>query len=219
MNVLKNKLTASLQKRIREKRNVFFMSLIQPISKPISILDIGGTVKFWQDSGLLNLEDIDITLVNLKFPSHTDLPLKCIVGDSRNLSMFRDYEFDVVFSNSVIEHVGGFDDQLKMANEIKRVGSAYFVQTPNFYFPVEPHYRALGFQFLPFNLKVFLLKNVGVGQCKRTKNKKSALKEARRIKLLTLKKLKRLFPQSTVYKERFLGITKSLIVYNGFNPD
>lgn len=47
---------------------------------------------------------------------------------------FKEKEFDLVFSNSVIEHVGGFQDQMKAANEIRRVGKNYFIQTPNKYF-------------------------------------------------------------------------------------
>lgn len=55
------------------------------------------------------------------------------------MKQFQDNEFDAVFSNSVIEHVGDYEAQRQMANEIMRVGKRYFVQTPNFYFPIEPH--------------------------------------------------------------------------------
>lgn len=197
--------------------------MLKPVSKsssrPLSVLDIGGTVKFWSDLGLLNPDQLDITLVNLKFKDTDDsnINLKYITGDARDLSMFEDNQFDVVFSNSVIEHVGGYNDQLTMAEEIRRVGRAYFLQTPNFYFPIEPHYRALGFHFLPFAVRTFLLQHVGVGLSKKTGNKKLAIKEANRVRLLTLKKLKRLFPEAGVHKERFLGLTKALIVHHGFD--
>ncbi|HQB20373.1 MAG TPA: class I SAM-dependent methyltransferase [Bacteroidales bacterium] len=127
-----------------------------------------------------------------------------------------DNKFDIVFSNSVIEHVGDFYDQMKMAKEIQRVGKAYYVQTPNYYFPIEPHYRAIGFQFLPFNTKVYALQKFKMGRAEKITDRNSAINEANRIRLLKPKELKYLFPQANIFKERFFGFTKSLIAYYGF---
>ncbi len=52
---------------------------------------------------------------------------------------FKDKEFDWVFSNAVIEHVGSEEDQLQFINEMMRVGKNVFFTTPNKYFPVESH--------------------------------------------------------------------------------
>ena len=73
-----------------------------------------------------------------------------VQGDATNLP-FGDAEFDVAFSNSVIEHVP-HELQPAFASEISRVAKRYFVQTPNRYFPIEPHYQLPFFQFLPKGL-------------------------------------------------------------------
>ena len=216
MNFLKNKITDYFQAICRYKRNLFFFSLITPITQPLSILDVGGTVEFWEKSDLINNDNVNITLLNLQLFKPEYSNVESVFGDARNLEIFEDNKFDVVFSNSVIEHVGNFDDQMKMAKEIKRVGKAYFVQTPNYYFPIEPHYRAIGFQFLPYRTKFFILKKFDVGRVKRCTDNNTAFNESKRIRLLTLIELKHLFPYSNIFKERFLGFTKSLIAYDGF---
>ena len=66
------------------------------------------------------------------------------------MDFFKDKSFDAVFSNSVIEHVGTFEDQKMMANEVIRVTNFYFIQTPNLYFPIEPHFLVPFFQFSSF---------------------------------------------------------------------
>ncbi len=62
---------------------------------------------------------------------------------------FSDSSFDVVYCNSVIEHLGNYDDQAKLAREVRRVGSGYWVQTPAKRFPVEPHYLTPFAHWLP----------------------------------------------------------------------
>jgi len=66
------------------------------------------------------------------------------------LPAFADRSFDWVFSNAVIEHVGGIEEQRKFASEISRVARCgYFVTTPNKFFPIEPHTLLPLYQFLP----------------------------------------------------------------------
>ena len=61
-----------------------------------------------------------------------------VVADGRVLP-FEDQEFDVAFSNAVVEHVGGRDDQERFCHELARVASRVFVTTPNRRFPIDPH--------------------------------------------------------------------------------
>lgn len=86
-----------------------------------------------------------------------------MAGDARDLTAFGDKEFDIVFSHSVIEHVGGFEDQRRMANEIKRVGKRYFLQTQNRFFTMETHFLVPMFQFFPVWLKVLLISHFDLG--------------------------------------------------------
>jgi 2-polyprenyl-3-methyl-5-hydroxy-6-metoxy-1,4-benzoquinol methylase len=73
------------------------------------------------------------------------------------MPQFQNDEFDIVFSNSVIEHVGSYEEQNLMASEVRRVGKRYFIQTPNLFFPIEPHFLFPFFQFLPLDYRVTLI--------------------------------------------------------------
>jgi len=131
------------------------------------------------------------------------------------MSEFADGEFDIVFSNSVIEHVGNDECRMQMAKEIQRVGKKYFVQTPNFYFPIEPHFMYPFFQFLPLPMKVWILTNIG-RRHKKVADREKAKQIANGIYLLRKKELIKLFPQATIFEEKFLGLTKSFVAYE--NP-
>lgn len=65
---------------------------------------------------------------------------------------FEDQKFDVVWSNAVIEHVGGFERQVLFVKEMKRVGRRVMFTTPNRWFPVELHTRLLLVHWLPKKL-------------------------------------------------------------------
>jgi ubiquinone/menaquinone biosynthesis C-methylase UbiE len=136
-----------------------------------------------------------------------------IKGDACNLEGMADKSFDFVFSNSVIEHLFSIQNQQKMANEVKRVGKNYYIQTPNKFFPIEPHWVFPFFQFLPFDLKVYLTKNFNLGHIPKAKNKQEAIDLVNEVNLLSKKELESLFSESRLFIEKFMGFHKSYAVY------
>ncbi|MEM3445713.1 MAG: class I SAM-dependent methyltransferase [Thermoplasmata archaeon] len=200
----------SVAVKLRQERITFFKSLLSQLPKPVKVLDVGGTETFWERLGFL--DGAEITILNL-FPVERHNPrLRIVVGDARNMYQFKDKEFDVVFSNSVIEHVGDYSEQQKMAREIQRVGKRYFIQTPNFYFPFEPHFMFPFFQFFPLWLKVFLLSHFNLGWYRKM-SKSAAVKTANSIRLLKKQELIQLFPGCKIYEIKFCGLTASYIAY------
>jgi len=115
---------------------------------------------------------------------------------------FEDGEFDVAFSNSVIEHVPTHL-QPAFAAEIRRVARRYFVQTPNRRFPIEPHYQLPLFQFLPERIQQALNRRFTLGW--------QAKGHWEDIHLVSAQELQRLFPDAEIHRERVLGLTKSLM--------
>ena len=115
---------------------------------------------------------------------------------------YADREFPVAFSNSVIEHVPK-ELQRTFAAEICRVADRYFVQTPNKWFPIEPHYQLPFVQFLPDRLLKALNRRFSLGW--REKGRWEP------IALLGAHDLRRLFPDAEIHRERVLGLTKSLM--------
>lgn len=201
---------ASIAIGFRRKRFAFFQSLIASQPRPLHILDVGGTQAFWELMGFIR-DDIQITILNTELEEATFPNITNIVGDARNMREFKDQEFEVVFSNAVIEHVGNFDQQCQMAEEVRRVGKRYIVQTPNRYFPIEPHVLIPFFQFLPLKLKVFIAThspNWGW--------KAAHLEELSTIRLMSEKELRSVFREARVYKEKILGLSKSFIMYKGW---
>ena len=124
-----------------------------------------------------------------------------------------DKSFDLVFSNSVIEHLFTKENQQKMANEVIRVGKNYFIQTPNKYFFIEPHWVFPLFQFLPFSIKVYLTQHFNLGHIPKSKTKVAALAQVNEIRLISKKELKELFIHSEIYTEYFMGLGKSHTAY------
>ena len=206
----------SLSRRLRNKRFAFFEQLIAPLVKPLRILDVGGTEDFWQALGFGDRDDMWVTLLNVTAAATSSPQFVSIAGDARDLSQFKRREFDVVFSNSVIEHVGHFADQKRMADEVQRVGRRYFVQTPNRYFPIEPHFLFPWFQFLPEAVQIYLLGRFRLGSYDIVTDRDYARELVREIRLLSLGEFRRLFPVATIYRERLLGLTKSFVAYGGW---
>jgi hypothetical protein len=207
----------SLSARLRRRRFDLFLDLVADLPRPVKILDLGGRERFWEVMGFTDPAEAQITVVNLA-PIEARNPLFTrLVGDATNLSEIGDQEFDIAFSNSVIEHVGGIEDQRRMANEMQRVAKSYFLQTPNYWFPLEAHVLVPGFQYLPTKAQIAIVQNFRTGRDRRRYTDPAEARErVESIKLLTRKQLLSLFPGANLYEERFAGLVKSLIVYQGF---
>jgi hypothetical protein len=202
---------------MRKRRFAFFLSLLNTVPRPARILDVGGTQEFWEMMGAEAVGDAHVTLLNLTADPVSRPRFASVAGDGRDMSRYADSQFDVVFSNSVIEHLGpDFADQKRMAEEITRVGRRYFVQTPNRYFPVEPHFLTPGFQFFPVSLRVWLLSNFNLGWYRRIADKAEARREVESVALLSRADMRRLFPGASIYEERIAGLTKSFVAYGGW---
>jgi len=118
----------------------------------------------------------------------------------------------MVFSNSVIEHLGSFDRQQRMAMEVQRVGKCYFIQTPNRYFPLEPHFLLPFFQFYPPRLQIALARRYNLGWYRRQTDIHQAASLVRSHRLLSAREVRALFPNGVLHRERVLGLTKSFMV-------
>jgi len=210
-----NRDQGSLAVQFRRRRFAFFQALLSHLERPVRILDVGGTETYWKMMELNTGDQVFISLLNLS-QNEVSLPnVTSIAGDARAIKA-KDASFDVVFSNSVIEHVGTYQDQIQMAKEVRRVGKRYFVQTPNKYFPLEPHFLFPLFQFLPINIRVLLLQNFRLGWFSKTPDKAKAREIVESIRLLDKREFISLFPNAELYEEKIFGITKSFVVYGGW---
>lgn len=206
----------SFSNRRRAKRFQMFEALVSRLPRPIQILDVGGENSFWEKRGWAGIDDVQITLLNLFVQKKRSANITPIVGDATNLSEFADRSFDIVFSNSVIEHLFTFENQVRMAAEVRRVGKCFWVQTPNFWFPIEPHFLIPGWQWMPLSARVGLLRRWRCGWHGPCSDRDRASQLIREVRLMTAMELRSLFPTAKLIPERFGGMVKSWTVVDGF---
>jgi len=199
----------SVATRLRTARFRQFETAVGHLSRPLRILDVGGRTRYWKERGWADHPQINIFSLNLKPEKQEYQNITPITGDATDLSQFEDQSFDVVFSNSVIEHLFVFENQRRMAAEVKRVGKMYWVQTPNYWFPVEPHFLIPGWQWFPIGLRVAIIRRWRCGSLGPYPDPLKARTAVEEIHLLTRKKLEALFPDATIHVERFCGLVKS----------
>jgi hypothetical protein len=211
----------SLSVRLRRRRFALFAQLVRecPDRQRVRVLDIGGDPWYWQQMITYLPPQVEVVLLNLvRYEETGDPRITSVAGDARHLSQFGARAFEVVHANSLIEHLGSWGEQMRAAAEMRRVGWAYFVQTPNRYFPLEPHFLLPFFQFYPQPLRVFLARSLQPGWY-RTRRVEAAIEDARSIRLLSAGDLQRLFPDGQLWRERLWGLTKSFVVYRGFGGE
>ena len=178
------------------------------------ILDVGGTPDCWH---LLAIQPRLVFLNTPRAREEVGPHSEWVAGDGRRLP-FRDGAFDIVFSNSVIEHVGDAESQRRFADEIIRVGRAWWVQTPNRWFPVEQHLLTPVIHWLPRRWQRMIVPRLTVwGLFVRTSpdRRRFFLEHyLNEVRLLDGRELQRLFPNARLIRERFCGWTKSLVAFH-----
>jgi hypothetical protein len=203
--------------RFREKRFRLFVEIVDQVltkNSVCTILDIGGVPEYWSRfGGGLDWSRINVCVVNLNAPAvPTKLPgLKVIVGDARRLDQFADLSFDIVHSNSVIEHVGRWADMTAMAREVRRLAPRYFVQTPYFWFPIEPHARFPLLHWMPESWRYRILMKRTCGFWQQQPDLDRAVMAIQSANMIDKQQMRFLFPDAKIFFERFIGLPKSLI--------
>lgn len=213
------KVKRAYARHARRKRAEIFRTLF-PNAMSQSILDLGGS-----DGGHIasvvpghgNVTVADINRKKLDAAEAVHGHKSRLLDESPRLP-FRDAEFDIVFCSSVIEHVTGpkskvaeitsnsefreqaFAMQKGFAQEIRRIGRGYFVQTPFKHFPLESHTNTPGIvMLLPRSIQLEIWKRWPL--CNHPPD----------FNLFTVDDMKQCFPESEIHLEHAFGLTKSIM--------
>jgi hypothetical protein len=176
----------------------------------MSVIDLGGTAEAWLRAPV---RPAMVYIVNLE-PQPEDPPAPWIRADQADAcdlpAHVRDGRYDLVYSNSVIEHVGGHAQRARFAEAVHKLADRHWVQTPYRYFPVEPHWLFPGFQFLPLAARAELSRRWPLVHT-RSRSWDEGLRAAMGVELLSRAEMAYYFPHSTLMSERMGGMVKSLI--------
>ena len=206
---------AAVQRFFRKNRSRLLVEMIDRLAarlgRRVRILDVGGRAGFWdtvettkiESIAIANIHEADISATSTKFN------MRGVYADALDLSRFTDGQFDMVVSNSMIEHLGSWKNIKACAAQLQSVANYGYIQTPSFWFPIEQHFMIPFFHWLPPQVRVILLPylpRAGYEDVESVDNVRQYIEE---INLVTEGELKFLFPAARVHKERILFLTKS----------
>jgi hypothetical protein len=202
----------SLGAKLRMRRWEMFRSAFPTIDN-LRVLDLGGTVETWRRAPV---RPRHVTVLNLFEPGESeDDWITPVTGDACQatealLNADLETSFDVVFSNSLIEHVGGHARRSELAQQVRQLAPRHWVQTPYRYFPLEPHWLFPGMQHMPVAARVKIAMHWPLVHT-RPANIDQARQDVLWTELMSIAEMRDYFPTSTILHERVLGITKSII--------
>ena len=165
---LRWRLTGRVTAASRGARFERFMEVMRPGPED-RILDVGVIDTSWRASNFLEVnypwrEHITaVTLEEMSFFPAAFPDVAVVVADGRDLP-FDDDQFDIGFSNAVIEHVGSRADQARFVSELVRTCRRVWISTPNARFPIDPHTLLPFVHWLPRRIRHPLLRWTGQGR-------------------------------------------------------
>ncbi|HLT12188.1 MAG TPA: class I SAM-dependent methyltransferase [Micromonosporaceae bacterium] len=180
-----------------------------PDFEQMSVVDLGGTLLSWQRAPVRpkHLHVINVSKPPKDVPDWAEVERADACALPDHIAKRR---YDLVYSNSVIEHVGGHERRLRFAESVHRLADRHWVQTPYRYFPIEPHWLFPGLQFLPVAARTAIVYRwplVSVPGRPRS----AVLSSILWTELIDRTQMRLYFPDSQLLAERVLGLTKSLI--------
>lgn len=222
-----DKLLASFVGRVkkytRRKRFLFFIKAISNLDfRPIRIVDLGGTSRFWLNWGLGSEHNIHVTVVNNhhidKSAKGYDNTLGYIHEQNEDVNLIESRflkKFDLIFSNSLIEYLESWDLQMELCRKIEASERPFFIQIPNKLSLVDPHFPhplVPFFAAYPKKLQASLLTVCRFGSGGRSSNIEEANRRVQFYNPLTKNQITRLIPGGTLTAESIMGITHSFII-------
>jgi hypothetical protein len=209
----------SVGERSRARRWATFASMFPAVGS-YHVLDLGGTTTNWLRSPV---RPASVTIVNLvEEPADGVEPppwLTVRLGDACDPAVLTGgQDYDLVYSNSLLEHVGGHQRRLALAEVIHDGAPRHWIQTPYRYFPIEPHWLFPGLQFLPVALRAWILQrwplaNAGPASAD------NAVSTVLWTELVSRTEMRHYFPGSTLLLEKMGPLAKSLIAVRGGDPE
>ncbi|HUT77211.1 MAG TPA: class I SAM-dependent methyltransferase [Polyangia bacterium] len=189
------RLAGRFANRARSRRYDWYLRTMRP-ARDERLLDVGC-------GGSWSLAERDpeamVTGVDLIDRGGFERPNQRFVAADACKLPFEDDSFDLAYSNSLVEHIA-VERRPDFAAEIRRVARRYWVQTPNYWFPIEPHALLPGAQFLPEPARRVAWRASPRG-----------IDYEDSLRLLKAGELARLFPDALILHERAGPLTKSLV--------
>ncbi len=202
---------ASLVGRLRAQRWELLVGTFPDLGD-MTVLDLGGVPEAWRASPVRPAALTVVNLIELSGGA-ADADVEVRTADAcQAAELFVGRHFDLVYSNSLIEHVGGHARRQQLADAVRTLGARHWVQTPYRYFPVEPHWWFPAFQFLPVRARAEIARHWSLGpRTSRGESVASAVRSVQSVELLSVTEMASYFPTSTIRREHLAGMTKSLI--------
>jgi hypothetical protein len=200
---------SSLSGRIRRRRWNLVLRRVPDLGQ-LRVLDLGGTGSWWASAPV---QPRCVTVITLWDADQSHPGVTMIEGDAlRADELIGGQEFDLVFSNSLIEHLGGHALRRRFAEVVSRLAPRFVVQTPYRYFPVEPHWMFPGFQFLPVRTRAYIAPRWPLGHTHGW-DARQAANEVMATDLLSASEMREYFPDAEIVWERVAGLPKSMIAF------
>lgn len=164
-----------------------------PKIESMSVIDLGGTVDSWLRAPV---RPASVRVVSLA-PAPRCLAdwIRADQADACSLpAHISGGSYDLVVSESLIGHVGGHAQRVRLADAVHSLADRHWVQAPYRYFPVDPHWLFPWFQFLPPAVRAEVARWWPPAQ----------------VRLLSRAEMACYFPDSTLQFERTLGVIRSI---------
>lgn len=199
----------SVGDRARQRRWDMVTAVFPDLAE-MDVIDLGGRVSTWL-SAPVRPRSVHVVNLEQQQDEADDDSITAEYGNACELpEHLRSRRYDAVFSNSVLEHVGGHERRQRFADSVHSLAPAHWVQTPYRYFPVEPHWLFPGMQHLPLAARSTIAEHWPLVNT-RPGSRRGAVHDALGVELASITEMRYYFPDSEVLHERMFGLVKSLV--------